>query len=351
MREPFIGSEAIAAGVLTKSQLATRCSRLFPDVYIARGVDVSAKLRANAGWLWTGRRGVVAGLSASALHGSEWVDDGRAVDLIHDNRRGPPGTQVHGDRIEGDEIVAVADMPVTTPVRTALDLGCWYPTIPAVAAIDALARATDLKAPDLEMLALRYVGRRGIARARVAADLFDAGAQSPKESWLRVILVQAGFPKPRTQIPVCDEFGEAFAYLDMGWENVKVAAEYDGEQHRTDRRRYRWDIRRMEKIERQGWTDIRVVAGDQPAEIIRRVAAAGVPRVRLAARSASTVRPAAQSARSQAGTSSTPESTTALSREGATTLARKRSREPAESFQMPTLSVSPGKATPEKRAP
>ena len=68
--------------------------------------------------------------------------------------------------------------------------------------------------------------------------LFDAGAQSPKETWLRLLLIQAGLPRPQTQIPVRDEFGEAIAYLDMGWEDMKVAVEYDGEQHRSDRRQY-----------------------------------------------------------------------------------------------------------------
>lgn len=271
VREPFIGSEAIAAGVWTKTQLATRCRRLFPDVYTERDIEVDAALRAKAGWLWTGRRGVVAGFSAAALHGSNWANDFQAVELIHDNRRSPPGIQTHRDRIEADEIETVAAMPVTSPTRTALDLGCWYPITTAVAAIDALARATNVKAADVELLARRYAGRRGIARAREAVDLFDAGAQSPKESWLRLVLIQAGLPRPQTQIPVVNEFGSAIAYLDMGWEDVKVAVEYDGEQHRSDRHQYRWDLRRSEILQRRGWIVVRVVAGDRPAEVVRRV--------------------------------------------------------------------------------
>ncbi|OBJ39204.1 DUF559 domain-containing protein [Mycobacterium colombiense] len=274
MREPFIGSEAIAAGVLTKTQLATRCRRVFPDIYVERDVDITAALRAKASWLWTGRRGVVAGFAAAALHGSGWIDDAQVVELIHDNRRGPPGIQTHRDRIGEDEIEIIAGMPVTSPARTALDFGCWYPTMTAVAGIDALACATDVKAVDVEMLAQRYAGRRGIAGARQAMGLFDAGAQSPKESWLRVVLIQAGLPRPQTQIPVRNEFGSAVAYLDMGWEDVKVAVEYDGEQHRNDRRQYSWDVRRLEMLERLGWIVIRVVAGDRPAEIVRRVRAA-----------------------------------------------------------------------------
>jgi hypothetical protein len=274
MAEPFIGTEAVASGALTKAQLAARCRRLFPDVYVERDVDVTAEFRAKAGWLWTGRRGVVAGFAAAALHGSKWVDDAQVVELIHDNLRSPAGIQTHRDHIDEDEIEVTAGMPVTSPVRTALDFGCWYPTMTAVAGIDALARATDLKAVDVELLARRYAGRRGIARARQAVELFDAGAQSPKESWLRVVLIQAGLPRPQTQIPVIDEFGSAIAYLDMGWEEVKVAVEYDGEQHRTDRRQYTWDIRRSEMLERLGWIVIRVVAGDRPADVVSRVRAA-----------------------------------------------------------------------------
>lgn len=274
MGEPFLGSEAIAQGALTKSQLCTRYTRLFRDVYVDPDVDVTSALRAKAGWLWARRQGVVAGFSASALHGSKWVDDTKTVELIHDNRHRLPGIQTRGDRLEEDETEVVAGVPVTSPARTALDLGCWYPIVTAVAAIDALARVTDIKAADVELLAQRYKGRRGIARARQAAGLFDAGAQSPKESWLRVVLMQAGLPRPQTQIPVSDEFGEIIGYLDMGWEDVKVAVEYDGEQHRSDRRQYTWDIRRLEMLERRGWIVIRVVAGDRPGDIVRRVRSA-----------------------------------------------------------------------------
>jgi very-short-patch-repair endonuclease len=274
MAEPFIGSEAVAAGTLTKSQLATRYRRLFSDVYVVRDVDLDAEVRAKAGWLWTGRRGVVAGFAAAALHGSRWADDVPVVELIHDNWRSPAGIQTHGDRIEEDEIKWVAGVPVTSPARTALDTGCWYPTMTAVAGIDALTRATEIKAADVELLASRYLGRRGVARAREAIELSDAGAQSPKESWLRVVLIQAGLPRPQTQIPVRNEFGNAIAYLDMGWEDVKVAVEYDGEQHRSDRRQYSWDVRRLETLERLGWIVVRVRAGDRPAEVIRRVRAA-----------------------------------------------------------------------------
>lgn len=274
MGEPFVGSEAIARGSVTKNQLNTRYTRLFRDIYVDPNTEVTAALRARAGWLWAGCKGVVAGFSAAALHGSKWVDDKRAVELIHINRHHVPGIQAHGDLVEADEVDVLHGVTVTSPARTALDLGCWYPVMTAVAAIDALARATEVKTADVELLARRYAGRRGVVRARRVVDLIDAGAQSPKESWLRVVLIQAGLPRPQTQIPVRDEFGVAIAYLDMGWEDVKVAVEYDGDHHRSDRSQFGWDIRRLERLQHKGWVVIRVVAGDRPADIVRRVRAA-----------------------------------------------------------------------------
>jgi hypothetical protein len=274
MAEPFVGSEAIANGTLTSSQLCTGYTRLFRDVYVDRDVQVTAALRAKAGWLWTKRQGLVAGVSAAAMHGSKWVDDVTTVELIHENRHRLPGLLTRGDRVEDDEIAVIDGVPVTTATRTVLDLGCWYPMTSAVAAIDSLARATEIKAADVELLAQRYPGRRGITRARRAINLFDAGAQSPKETWLRLLLINAGLPRPQTQIPVRDETGNAIAYLDMGWEDVKVAVEYDGDQHRSNRYQYNWDVRRSEILHRLGWTVIRVVAGDRPADIVRRVKSA-----------------------------------------------------------------------------
>lgn len=68
--------------------------------------------------------------------------------------------------------------------------------------------------------------------------------------------------------------GLPVAYLDMGWPEWMVAVEYDGDHHRTDRRQYVKDIRRLEMLEQLGWVVVRVVAEDRPADIVRRVRAA-----------------------------------------------------------------------------
>lgn len=74
MAEPFIGSEAIAAGHLTRGELSRRYTRLYRDVYLRNHIEVTAVDRAKAAWLWSRQHGVVGGFSAAALHGSDWVD-------------------------------------------------------------------------------------------------------------------------------------------------------------------------------------------------------------------------------------------------------------------------------------
>ncbi|MEB3030376.1 hypothetical protein [[Mycobacterium] nativiensis] len=274
MGAPFIGSEAVAAARLTKYALSSRFVAIHPDVYVPRSTRLTAVLRAKAAWLWSRRRGVVAGQSAAALHRAKWVDDSRPAELLYDCRRPPRSVTTWSDQVEADEVQLIAGMRVTTPARTALDLACRYPIGAAVAAIDALARATRLKITDVELLAGRYPGRRNIRRARTTLALVDAGAESPRESRLRLSLIRAGFPRPQTQIPVYDEWGQLAAVVDMGWEDIKVGVDYEGEHHRTTRGAFNKSIRRHETLSQLGWINIRVTVEDTEAGIISRVAAA-----------------------------------------------------------------------------
>jgi hypothetical protein len=275
MTDPFLGSEALAAQQLSRHELRSRYVALHRDVYVPRDAELTPALRAKACWLRSRRRGILAGLSASALHGARWIDPSWPAAIIDTNRREAPGVQVWEERIEPDEITVVNQMRVTTPARTALDLARRYPRGIAIAAVDALMQATELKMADVEPLVDRYRGRHGMKAARAALELVDGGAQSPKETWLRLLLMSAGFPRPQTQIAVRNEWGWAEAYLDMGWEDIKVAVEYDGDQHRSSRAQYVKDIRRLEMVEqRYGWIMIRVVAEDHPDDVISRVARA-----------------------------------------------------------------------------
>lgn len=137
---------------------------------------------------------------------------------------------------------------------------------------DSLSRATGLEVGNVAAIARRHPGIRGLRSLEAALELVDAGAQSPRETYLRLLLVESGLPRPRTQISVST--GEGTYYLDMGWREYMVAVEYDGEHHWRDSLQYHNDIRRLETLQRMGWIVIRVVAGDRPAAILRRVRSA-----------------------------------------------------------------------------
>jgi hypothetical protein len=276
---PMIGSEAVAAGVVTSHALRTEFTPIYPGVHLPRDCQVSATVRAQAAWLWSRRRGVIAGRSAAAWHGAKWVPPNDPAELIHDNRHPPAGIRTWADSLADDEIVVLRGVPVTTAARTALDLARRYPTERAVAAIDALANATHLKPADTGALLQRYPGRRGIAAARATLQLVDSGAESPRETWLRLLLIRNGFPPPTTQFIVRDEYGQAIARLDMAWPDLKIAIEYEGDHHRTDRRQFNRDIRRVDALTELGWIVIRVTAEDTEGAIIHWVANARARRV------------------------------------------------------------------------
>ncbi len=145
MGEPFIGSEALREGRLTRHTLRTRFVAVYPGVYLAAEAEPTAVSKAKAGALWTGRDGIVAGCSAAALHGSRWVSAKAPAEVLWDNRRAPRGLRVWSDVVADDEVQTIGGIRVTTPERTALDIARRYPRKRAVAAIDALARATRMK--------------------------------------------------------------------------------------------------------------------------------------------------------------------------------------------------------------
>ncbi|MDZ4265127.1 MAG: hypothetical protein U1D00_05380 [Mycobacterium sp.] len=267
MGEVIVGSDAITAGTVSRGQLRWNYRAIYPDIYVPKAVEPTLARRAEGAWLWSGRRGVITGRAAAALHGSKWVADETPVELLWSNSNPPDGIITRRERIAPGEITRIRGMFVTTPARTGLDLGRHLPRAEAVARLDALAQSTGVAAADILELSYRYKGTKGVRRCREAVDLMDAGAQSPKESWVRLVLIDADFPRPETQIPVLDDFGDPFAYLDMGWRDMTIAVEYDGEQHRTDTDQYRWDAKRLRMIMAKGWIHIRVIAGDRPKEI------------------------------------------------------------------------------------
>lgn len=107
----------------------------------------------------------------------------------------------------------------------------------------------------------RLAGTRawGIRRAREAADLVREGSESPRETVLRLLIIRAGLPEPELGIEIHDRAGR-IGWFDLGWPPLRVAVEYDGDQHRTDSTQYEKDILRFDRATAAGWRVVRVRA-------------------------------------------------------------------------------------------
>src|ERR1700756_1052161 len=98
MAEVFVGSEAIRSGALTGHGLRTRYQTVCPNVYVPQFGKVTLADRATAAWLWSRRRGTVAGVAASSMLGAKWVGDDEPVELIWRNPHPPAGVITRNER-------------------------------------------------------------------------------------------------------------------------------------------------------------------------------------------------------------------------------------------------------------
>jgi hypothetical protein len=258
--ELVIGSEALATGSLTRQDLRRGYVKIHHNVYGPVGKTLSARDQAYAAWLWSRRTATLAGLSAAAMHGARWLPVDVPAELARMRPGRPPGIVIHRGELAEDEVCLRQSIDCTTPARTAYDIGRRTPGDLGVIRVDALLNATRCTSDRVQRIADRYPGARGIRQLRTTLGLVDGGAESPRETQLRLLLVRAGFPRPDTQIPVHNERGKVARRIDMGWPTWKVGVEYDGEHHFTNAADYANDIVRLEFLAERGWTIVRVSA-------------------------------------------------------------------------------------------
>ena len=158
-----------------------------------------------------------------------------------------------GERaLTAEDITEVDGIPVTTRVRTAWDLGRQRYQDPAIAGLDAMLRLGGFGHDELVAGVARFRGQRWVRTLRLLAPLADGGAASPGESALRLRWIDAGLPPPRCQVEVWDG-GVLIAILDIGNDELRYAAEYDGaEWHRSPEQR-RHDQQRRGRVAERDW--------------------------------------------------------------------------------------------------
>ncbi len=164
-----------------------------------------------------------------------------------------PGLVVRSDVLAAEEVVQVGGVRVTTPARTAFDLGRVTPVVHAIMGVDRLRYACVLATDDIRAIARRHPGARGAGRLPEVLRRSTHLAQSPMESRIRVAIEDAGLPMPVLQHRVGPYF------LDLAYPERKIAVEYDGREHLTPERARR-DLNRQAYLTRAGWTVVRFPA-------------------------------------------------------------------------------------------
>jgi hypothetical protein len=265
---PFTTRMARAVG-LHSSELARLVAhgylrRLLAGVYVAAPVPDSLALRAAALRLVVPPDAVVTDRTAGWLHGSDMVlapGDHLVVPPVSMflNRKGARlrnGLAASGQRtLSVHDVMEVYGVRVTTPLRTACDLGRLLNRDQAFAALDAMAR---LGVDPAEMWDehRRFRGMRGVRQLRGFIPLTDGRAESQGESVLRLRWLDLGntLPRPELQIEVPGPYGETLR-LDLGVRKLRSAFEYDGEEwhDRNDEQREHDESRRGYLRDEEGW--------------------------------------------------------------------------------------------------
>lgn len=163
------------------------------------------------------------------------------------NRIRRPGVTGRSLTVEPSDIVEVEGLRCSSPLRTWAELAELLDVGPLTAISDRLLACRDPLATraDLERMHRRFLGGRGSRRRRLAVDFADDRAESPRESELRVLLIQAGLPVPESNVEIFD--GHRFvARVDLLYRGARLVIEYDGDYHRDPRQWSRDQSRRAE---------------------------------------------------------------------------------------------------------
>jgi hypothetical protein len=270
---PFLGSQAVAAGLLTPADLCSgRFVSIFRDVFVEAGAESDLLLRSRAAHLLVPKDGALCGHSAATVLGAGCSPRTAPAELVapRGEVRKRRGLVVRQMTLAPTEVCEFDGMRVTTPLRTAYDLARRLELVEAVAAVDALSRIGGF---DPSRLLDGQVGARGRRRLPEVVALSDPLAESAMESRLRVLLVTAGLPVPVSQFVVIAPDGVVLARVDLAYPTARLAIEYDGAHHfnadfsRRDRRR---DL----LLGDLDWDTMRFTADDvllSPLDTVRRV--------------------------------------------------------------------------------
>ncbi|HEV2783886.1 MAG TPA: DUF559 domain-containing protein [Actinophytocola sp.] len=241
--------------------------QLWPGVIVPGLRALELPTRAAAALLFAGEGAVLSGPTAAQLYGCTAATGTDVHVTVPYSRwvRRRPGLVVHHDRFAEEDVGTVLGMPVLALDFVIAELLCTAPKRLALACADqavALAGAEegwDFLGAVQDRLVYRD-DRRGTLRAAVLLGLATGKAESPPESWLRLLVADAGYPLPEPQYEVRDLDGRVVYRLDLAWPELRIALEYDG--YEAHEHRESQDAERDARLRARGWMVIRARAED-----------------------------------------------------------------------------------------
>ncbi|HET7385618.1 MAG TPA: DUF559 domain-containing protein [Nocardioidaceae bacterium] len=264
---PFTWPEAKKRGIprhrLDDAVRNGELRKVLTGVYVPSDADDTQLLRCQAARLVISPFAVVCDRTAAWLHGVD-VLDYRELEILppletyvlrgHAPTNRPECDGGSRDLIERD-VCALHGLCVTTPLRTALDLGCKLSRRNALAALNGFMRVHGITRVEMQGLLPRYFRRRGVVQLRELIPLADGRAESASESWTLLAIHDAGLPPPEPQWWVYAD-GVPVYRLDFAYPKHKVAVEYDGREFHTSPQQREHDRQRREWLRSRGWTVI-----------------------------------------------------------------------------------------------
>ncbi len=206
---PFTRAMARAVGVdrasLERMQRVGDVVRLLRGVYVARTAPDTPTLRAAAVALAVSREATAVDRTAAWIHGVDVTGllpgAPRPLEVIAAGRsshRGPGSSR----QLAGQDLERIEGLRLTTPLRTALDLGRLLPPDRALGAMDRLLAGGSFTHAQLLAEIPRMAGHRGVGQLRLLAAQVDARAADLAESALRLRWHEARLPSAIPALPV-----------------------------------------------------------------------------------------------------------------------------------------------------
>ena len=276
---PFTRQQAEALGLTPKTlrrlTASRRLRRQLRSVYVDASLPDDTSLRVQAAKLVISPHSVICDRTAAWVLGCDAFEF-RELDVVppiesyvlrgHDPTDRPEVNGGTRDLLPCDWIV-IGGVRVTTPLRTAMDLGCKLRRRDALAVMDALMRAYGFTVEDMLRLLPRYYRRRGVIQLRELLMLVDGRAESPGESWTRLTIIDHGLPVPTPQHWVVID-GVPTYRLDLAYPHARVVVEYDAEEFHSAPDAKERDRERRTWLRKHGWTVIVVTKESFTAEAV-----------------------------------------------------------------------------------